>query len=125
MNENEIAKIIVDACVKVHKALGPGLLESVHEEVLAYELRKRGLTVDQQNPLPVIYDEVTMKVGFRIDLLVNNKVIVEIKSVERTTPLFFKITTNYLNLSERKLALLVNFNVELIKNGIRRIVNNL
>ncbi len=125
MNENEIANIIVDACVKVHKALGPGLLESLYEEVLAYELRKRGLEVDQQRPLAVIYDEVTMKVGFRIDLLVNSKIIVEIKSVEHITPLFFKITTNYLKLSERKLALLINFNVELIKDGIRRIVNNL
>lgn len=125
MHENEIAKIIVDACLKVHRALGPGLLESVYEEVLAYELRKRGLKVEQQKPLPVIYDDIKMKVGFRTDLLVDDKVIVELKSVEALAPIMFKITTNYLKLSDKKLALLVNFNVELIKNGIRRIVNNL
>ena len=125
MNENEIARIIVDSCLKIHKALGPGLLESVYEEVLAYELTQRGLKVERQKQLPVIYNDMKMKVGFRLDLLVENKVIVELKSVEALAPIMFKITTNYLKLSDKKLALLVNFNVELIKNGIKRIVNGL
>jgi len=125
MNENEIARIIVDSCLKIHKALGPGLLESVYEEVLAYELTQRGLKVERQQQLPVIYNDMKMKVGFRLDLLVENKVIVELKSVEALAPIMFKITTNYLKLSDKKLALLVNFNVELIKNGIKRIVNGL
>lgn len=125
MNENQIARIIVDSCLKIHKALGPGLLESVYEEVLAYELTQRGLKVERQKPLPVFYDDKKMKVGFRIDLLVENKVIVELKSVEALAPIMFKITTNYLKLSGIKLGILVNFNVELIKNGLRRIVNGL
>ena len=125
MHENEIARIIVDACLKIHKALGPGLLESVYEEVLFYELTQRGLKVERQKPLPVIYNDIKMKVGFRIDLLVEDKVIIELKSVEALAPIMFKITTNYLKLSDKKLALLVNFNVELIKNGLRRIVNGL
>ena len=125
MNENEIARIIVDSCLKIHKALGPGLLESVYEEVLAYELTQRGLKVERQKQLPVIYNDMKMKVGFRLDLLVENKVIVELKSVEALAPIMFKITTNYLKLSDKKLALLVNFNVELIKSGIERIVNGL
>ena len=125
MNENQIAKIIVDACLKIHKALGPGLLESVYEEVLYYELTQRGLYVERQKSLPVIYNGIKMKVGFRLDLLVEDKVIIELKSVEAFAPIMFKITTNYLKLSDKKLALLVNFNVELIKNGLRRIVNGL
>ncbi|MEM1120434.1 MAG: GxxExxY protein [Bacteroidota bacterium] len=125
MNENEIAKIVVDASLKVHKALGPGLLESVYEEVLTYELRNRGMKVERQKPLPVYYENIKMEVGFRIDLLVNDKVIVELKSVEEIATIHFKVTTNYLELSKKKLALLINFNVQLIKNGIRRIVNNL
>ena len=125
MNENEIARIIVDSCLKINKALGPGLLESVYEEVLAYELTQRGLKVERQQQLPVIYNDMKMKVGFRLDLLVENKVIVELKSVEALAPIMFKITTNYLKLSDKKLPLLVNFNVELIKNGIKRIVNGL
>ena len=125
MNENEIARIIVDSCLKIHKALGPGLLESVYEEVLAYELTQRGLKVERQQQLPVIYNDMKMKVGFRLDLLVENKVIFELKSVEALAPIMFKITTNYLKLSDKKLPLLVNFNVELIKNGIKRIVNGL
>lgn len=125
MNENELSKIIVDACLKVHRAMGPGLLENVYEEILAYELTKRGLKVERQKPVPVYYDEVKMKVGYRLDLLVNDKVIIELKSVEKLIAIHFKVTTNYLRLSNKKLAILVNFNVELIKNGIRRIVNNL
>jgi len=125
MHENEISKIILDASIKVHRAMGPGLLESVYEEVLAYELRKRGLKVDQQKPLPVLYEEVKMNVGFRTDLLVQDKVIIELKSVEKLAKKHFKITTNYLNLTDLKLAILVNFNVDLVKDNFHRIVNNL
>jgi len=125
MYENEISAIILDASIKVHKALGPGLLESVYEEVLAYELKKRGLKVEQQKSLPVFYEDVKMEVGFRLDLLVNDKVIIELKSVEELRRVHYKITTNYLKLSKKKLALLINFNVELLKDGYHRIVNNL
>ena len=125
MYENEIAKIIVDACLKIHKALGAGLLESVYEEVLAYELKLRGLKVERQKHLPVFYENVKMNIGFRTDLIVNDKVIIELKSVKELTPIMFKITTNYLKLSNKKLALLINFNEVLIKDGIKRIVNNL
>lgn len=124
-NENEIAKIIVDACIKVHKAMGPGLLESVYEEILAYELKERGLKIERQKPLSVFYNNLKMEVGFRIDLLVEDKVIIELKSVEEFAPVMFKITLNYLKLADKRLGLLVNFNVELMKNGIRRIANNL
>ncbi|HHH49874.1 MAG TPA: GxxExxY protein [Saprospiraceae bacterium] len=125
MYENEIAKIIIDASLKVHKALGAGLLESVYEEVLTYELKSRGLEVERQKNMPVFYKGIKMKVGFRTDLIVNDKVIIELKSVKELTPLMFKVTTNYLKLSNKKLALLINFNVVLIKDGIKRIVNNL
>jgi len=125
MYENEISAIILDASIKVHKALGPGLLESVYEEVLAYELKKRGLKVEQQKSLPVFYEDVKMEVGFRLDLLVNDKVIIELKSVEELRRVHYKITTNYLKLSKKKLALLINFNVKLLKDGYHRIVNNL
>ena len=125
MHENEISAIILDSSIKIHQTLGPGLLESVYEEVLAYELSKRGLNVERQKSLPVIYEEVKMEVGFRLDLLVNDKVIVELKSVEKLHRLHFKTVTNYLNLSNKKLALLINFNVLLLKNGYHRIVNKL
>jgi len=125
MHENEISAIVLDASIKIHRVLGPGLLETVYEEVLAYELKKRGLKVEQQKPQPVYYDEIKMKVGYRLDLLVNDKVIIELKSVEELHRKHFKITRNYLGLSKLKLALLINFNVELVKNGYHRIVNNL
>ena len=125
MHENEISGIILDACIKVHKAMGPGLLESVYEEILAYELRKRGLTVERQKPVPVFYETIKMEVGFRVDLMVNDKVIIELKSVEVLTKKHFKIVRNYLGLTDKKLAILVNFNTYLIKDGYHRIVNNL
>lgn len=125
MHENEISGIILDACIKVHKAMGPGLLENVYEEVLTYELRKRGLTVERQKPVPVFYETIKMEVGYRLDLMVNDKVIVELKSVEMLTKKHFKIVRNYLGLTDKKLAILVNFNEYLIKDGYRRIVNNL
>lgn len=125
MHENEIAKIVVDICFKIHKKLGPGLLESVYEEILCYELRKRGLSYSRQKPIPVIWDEVKQNIGFRADVIVENKVIIEIKSVESITPVFPKVVLTYLRLTELKLGLLVNFNVALIKDGISRIVNGL
>ena len=107
------------------KTLGPGLLESVYEATLDYELKKRGLYVVQQVPLPVYYDEIKLQVGFRIDLLVNEKVIIEIKSVEALAPIHRKQLETYLRLTDLRLGLLINFNVELIKRGIQRVVNRL
>jgi GxxExxY protein len=125
MNENQIAAAIVDAAFKIHTTLGPGLLESVYEATLDYELKKRGLYVVQQVPLPVYYDEIKLQVGFRIDLLVNEKVIIEIKSVEALAPIHRKQLETYLRLTDLRLGLLINFNVELIKRGIQRVVNRL
>ncbi|MFN8325439.1 GxxExxY protein [Flavobacterium sp.] len=125
MDENEISKIIVDASYKIHVKLGPCLLESVYENILFYELQKRGLKVEKQKPLPVIWDDLKMDVGFRTDLIVENKVIVEIKSVEQIINVHPKQLLTYLRLTDLKLGLLINFNEDLIKNGITRIVNNL
>ena len=125
MHENEIAKTIVDVAYHMHRRLGPGLLESVYEAVMAYELRKRGLRVETQVPVPVVWEQVRLDVGFRIDLLVEGLVIVELKSVEETAPVHKKQVLTYLRLAERRLGLLINFGVELIKNGITRVVNRL
>ncbi len=125
MTENEIAKIIVDLCIKIHKALGPGLLESVYEAALIHELRKLGIPFKNQTEVPAEYDNVKLDVGFRADLIVDEKVIVELKSVENVTPVFKKQLLTYLRLSHLKLGLLVNFNVELMKQGITRIANGL
>jgi len=125
MHENEIAKQIVDAAYTIHVKLGPGLFESVYEAVLAYELRKRGLRVTQQEPIPVIYDDVTLELGFRADLIVEDKVIVELKSVEQVAPVHKKQLLTYLKIADKRLGLLINFDEELIKNGITRIVNGL
>ena len=125
MNENQIAAAVVDAAFKIHTTLGPGLLESVYEATLEYELKKRGLNVRQQVALPVYYEEVKLNVGFRIDLLVNDKVIIEIKSVEALSPIHRKQLETYLRLTDLRLGLLINFNVELIKHGIQRVVNRL
>lgn len=125
MNENELARKIVDAAFTVHTRLGPGLLESVYEAILAYELRKRGLQVVHQRPLPVIYEEVRMNIGFRPDLIVEGKVIVEVKSLEAIAPVHTKQLLTYLRLSNKRLGLLINFGGALIKDGIRRVVNRL
>lgn len=122
---NQISGEIVDAAMKVHTALGPGLLESAYEGCLKHELTKRGLKVLSQVTLPVIYDGVKIDVGYRIDLLVEDAVIVELKAVERLTPLSQDQLLSYLKLSGRKLGLLINFNVEHLKNGIKRIANGL
>ena len=125
MHENEISGNIIDCSFKVHTTLGPGLLESVYQAALAYELRRRGLKVITELPIPVIYEEVKLELGFRADLLVENKVIVETKSIEALAPIHGKVLLTYLRLADKKLGLLINFNVELIKNGIKRVVNNL
>ena len=125
MHENEISGIIVDAAYKIHTTLGPGLLESVYERVLAYELEKRGLNVERQSPVPIIYDGVTFDEGYRLDLLVEGQVVVEIKSIDEVIPLHKKQLLTYLRLKDKRLGLLINFNVELIKQGITRTANNL
>jgi GxxExxY protein len=125
MTENELSKQIVDAAFKIHIKLGPGLLESVYEAVLAYELRKRGLRVERQKSMPVVYEEVRLEEGHRADLVVEDKIIIELKSVEAIAPVHKKQVLTYLRLSNLKLGLLINFGEELIKNGISRIVNGL
>jgi GxxExxY protein len=125
MTENEISKIVVDVCYKIHTKLGPGLLESVYEAILFYELTKRGLIVESQKSLPVVWDEVRLDIGFRTDLIVENKVILEIKSVEQIANVHPKQLLTYLKIAGMKLGLLINFNEPLIKTGITRIVNNL
>ena len=125
MTENEISKQIVDAAFKIHTRLGPGLLESVYEAVLAYELRKRGLRVERQKVIPVVYEEVRLDEGFRADLVVEDKVIIELKSVEAIARVHKKQVLTYLRLSNLRLGLLINFGEELIKDGISRVVNGL
>jgi GxxExxY protein len=125
VSENELAKAIVDCAFKIHRALGPGLLESAYEECLNYELKLRGLIVEKQKPLPLIYEEVKLETGYRVDLLVNNKVIIEVKSVENLNEVHLAQILTYLKLSHCKLGLLINFNVTLIKDGIRRVANKL
>lgn len=125
MTENEISKYIVECALKVHRNLGPGLLESSYEECLYYELRKSKLDVEKQKSLPLIYEDVKLDIGYRIDLMVEGKVIIELKAVESLNDLHLAQILTYLKLTGCKLGLLINFNVPLIKNGIRRVVNNL
>lgn len=125
MSENQIAKIIVDACYRLHVQLGPGLLESVYETILFFELSEQGLKVERQRPIPVFWNEIKMELGFRADLIVEDKVIIEIKSVEQIAPVHPKQLLTYLKITGLKLGLLINFNEPLIKTGIKRIVNNL
>jgi len=125
MTENAIAKEIVDAAFRIHTTLGPGLLESVDQTVLAYELGRRGLRAVSQQAIPVVYDGIRIDTGFRADLVVEDKVIVEIKSVESLAPVHKKQLLTYLRLADKRLGLLINFHVALIKDGITRIVNGL
>lgn len=125
MHENELSKIAVDCMFKVHKNLGPGLLESAYEECLSYELSKTGLHIDRQKPLPLFYETIKMEIGYRLDFLLENKVVIEVKSVEALNDVHKAQVITYLKLSGCKLGLLVNFNVVLIKQGIKRLVNNL
>ena len=125
MDENGLSIIMVDKCLKIHRALGPGLLESVYEEVLSYELKKNGLRCDRQVGIPIFYEDIKMELGFKADLIIEEKVIIELKSVENILPVHKKQLLTYLKLTGMKLGLLVNYNVELIKDGITRVVNKL
>ena len=125
VTENEIAKQIVDAAFKIHTSLGPGLLESVYEAVMAQELTRRGLHSEEQQALPVVWENIHLEAGFRVDLIVENKVIVEIKSVEAIAPVHRKQLLTYLRLANKRLGILINFDVDLIKDGIARVVNGL
>jgi len=123
--ENEIAMAIVDAAYKIHRTLGPGLLESSYEAVILYELQQRGYAVSSQVPVPIVYESVRLDTGFRADIIVDDLVIVELKSLERIAPVHKKQLATYLRLSGKRLGLLINFGEELIKNGISRVVNGL
>jgi GxxExxY protein len=125
MTENELSNKIIGCALRVHKALGPGLLESAYEECLYYELMKDELTVEKQKPLPLVYEEVKLECGYRVDLLVGGKVIIEVKSVDGINDVHLAQVLTYLRLSGCKLGLLINFNVTQLKNGIKRVVNNL
>ena len=123
MNENELVKIVFDAGLTVHRALGPGLLESAYEECLYYELYCLNLKVEKQKPLPLVYREVKLDAGYRVDLLVENRLVIEIKSVDALNDLHLAQTLTYLRLSNCKLGLLINFNTVLFKNGVKRVIN--
>jgi GxxExxY protein len=125
LHENPISKEIVDAAYKIHTKLGPGLLESVYEVILAYELRKRGLQVERQLPVPVVWDDIQFDEGYRLDLMVEGKVIVEVKSIESVERVHKKQLLTHLRLMDKRLGLLINFNEELIRDGISRIANGL
>ncbi|HJY63399.1 MAG TPA: GxxExxY protein [Ignavibacteria bacterium] len=125
MTENELAKIVIDLCFKIHKTLGPGLLESVYESALFYELDLLGIPYERQKDMPVPYRDTILDVGFRTDVIVESKLIVEIKSIENLLPVHHKIVITYLRIAEKKLGLLINFNVNLLKDGIFRKVNGL
>ncbi len=125
MEINEITQRIIRSAIEVHRALGPGLLESTYEVCLIYELQRCGLRVESQKKLPVKYKDITLDAGYRIDLLVENCVIVELKSVEKLLPIHEAQLLSYLKLSGIKVGLLINFNVKLLKTGIKRMVNNL
>lgn len=125
MTENELSRLVVGCAMKVHSALGPGLLESAYEACLNYELIKSGLRVEAQKPLPLVYQSVKLECGYRVDLLVEGKLIIEVKSIEALAEIHFAQVLTYLRLSDLRLALLLNFNVVHMKDGIRRIVNNL
>ena len=125
LDENQISKIIVNCCYRIHTTLGPGLLESVYLEILLYELKKLGLKCEKEVGMPVHYEDVKLDLGFRADLIVENLVTIELKAIEKVLPVHKKQLMTYLRLTAMKLGLLVNFNVNLIKDGIERIVNGL
>ena len=121
---NNITGQILDSCIKIHNELGPGLFESVYEEILMYELIKRGLSVEKQRAIPITYENIKFEYGFRADLIIEKAVIIEIKSVEQLSPVHFKQIHTYLKLSNIKNGLLINFNVKLLKDGFNRVFNN-
>jgi GxxExxY protein len=125
MTENEIATIVVDVAFKIHTAIGPGLLESAYRRILAYELQKRGLRVLREHPIPVMWETLQLEECFRADLIVENKVIIELKSIEALAPIHKKQLLTYLRLADKRLGLLINFGAEFIRDGIKRVVNGL
>lgn len=125
MTENELSNIIIGAAIDVHTALGPGLLESAYKECLLYVLRKEGLKVEKEKPMPLVFEEVKLDCGYRIDLLVEDKVVIEIKSVESLNDVHLAQILTYLKLGDFKLGLLINFNVVLLKKGIKRVANGM
>lgn len=125
MNENELSNRIIGLAIEIHKSLGPGLLESAYKECFYYILIKEGFSVEKEKPMPLVFKNVKLECGYRIDLLVNNKVVIEIKSVEGLNEVHFAQTLTYMKLGNYKLGLLINFNVALLKEGIKRIVNKL
>ena len=125
MNENDLSKVILDCCFKIHRNLGPGLFESVYEQILAYELSVKNLNFERQKAIPLKYGEIMFEIGFRIDFFVENLVILELKSVESILPVHKKQLLTYLKITKCRLGFIINFNSELLKNGIIRIVNNL
>jgi GxxExxY protein len=124
MEINEITSIIIEESIRIHKDIGPGLMEKVYEELLAYRLKKRGLDVKRQQKIELVYEEVKLEVDLRFDLMVGNKVLVELKSKETVSPVEYKIFKTYLRLTEISIGLVINFNVEYLKDGIKRIANN-
>ena len=124
MTENEITEVIIGCAIKVHKSLGPGLLESAYEECMDYELRKTILEIERQKPLPLIYEEVKLDCGYRLDFMANKKVIIEIKFIEALNDIHLAQILTYLRLSGCKVGLLINFNVLKLNNGLKRVVNN-
>jgi len=125
MTENQISEIIIGCAIEVHKILGPGLLESAYEECLYFEIGTKGLWIEKQKPLPLVYKNIRMEIGYRLDLIVENKVIVEVKSVETLNDIHMAQVLTYLKITDCKLGLLLNFNAIRMKEGIKRIVNNL
>lgn len=125
MTENELAKIIIGLAIEVHTALGPGLLESAYQECLFYKIQKTGLQVIKEKPMPLIFEDVKLECGYRIDILVENKLVIEIKSVEALNDVHLAQTLTYMKLGNYKLGLLINFNVTLLKHGIKRVINGL
>lgn len=125
MTENEISKLVVNLCFKIHKQYGPGLFESVYEEIFCYEWGKNRIPFTRQQGIPLFHEEIRMEAGFRADFIIDNKVIIELKSIEALAPVHYKQVLTYLKLTNLKFGLLVNFNVDLIKDGIHRVVNNL
>jgi GxxExxY protein len=125
LTENEISKLVVDLCFKIHIQYGPGLFESVYEEIFCYEWSKTGISFTRQQGVPVVHEQIKLDLGFRADIIIENKVILELKSIEALAPVHYKQVLTYLKLTDLKLGLLINFNVNLIKDGIHRIVNNL
>ena len=125
MQENDLTKLVIGLCLKIHKTLGPGLLETVYEEVLVHEIRKLGIAIARQVGIPVQYENVILDLGFRVDLIIDDKVILELKSVETVLPIHKKQLLTYLKLTGKRIGLLINFNETLMKNGITRIANGM